>query len=73
MIYALMTEQHIRDVLLKQYGLRVAPETLQYVIEALQNSPTGAPIVVIGADARTGVALRERVDADALRNAASES
>ena len=50
----------------EQLGLRVGPEMAAYVLTQLEGNGE-ASIVVLAADARTGVPLRKELSAAALR------
>jgi len=61
----------VEEVLLSRYQLRVRPEMSQYVSRRLRQSQQ-AMIPVMGADARTGVAIRQLLPADELRAALTQ-
>lgn len=58
----------IRELLLRQYNLRIDPEMGRFVLARL-NDGAGDAIPVMGGDARTGVAVRQVLAAGELRAA----
>jgi hypothetical protein len=69
------SEQQIRQAFLRKYGLRIGPEMVRYVQEQLtgDESKTIPKIIpVMGADARTGVAIRQLLPQADLRAALNE-
>ncbi len=65
-----MTDSQVPDVILKRFGLRIQPQMGQYVARQLSKSSSDS-IPVIAGDARTGVAVRQLIAANELRNAVS--
>lgn len=58
-----MDSKKVQALLLDRYGIRVAAETSNYVLRRLDGgSAGGGGIPVMGADARTGVPVRQVVD-----------
>jgi hypothetical protein len=61
-------DSRIRELLLKQFHLRVGPEMSRYILDQLKRSRTDS-IPVMGGDARTGVAVRQLLAAPKLLDA----
>jgi hypothetical protein len=66
---AVVDDSRIREILLRQFGIRVGPEMGRYVLSRLISAPPGEPIAIMGGDARTGVAVRQVVAAGKLLGA----
>lgn len=67
-----MDGARLRQVLSRQFGLRVGNEVSRYVGRRLggpQGSPAGTTIPVLGGDARTGVPRRLELPSSDLLNA----
>jgi hypothetical protein len=57
---------HLQNFLRGQAGIRIETATAAYLHRALQD-PRIASLALMGSDARTGVAMRKILTADALR------
>jgi actin-like ATPase involved in cell morphogenesis len=72
MIWAVADEAGIINLMLKRYGLRIAPAMSEYVLQQLDNAgepSSDAGIPVMGGDARTGVPVRLVIPTHELRDA----
>jgi len=70
MIWAVADEAGIINLMLKSYGLRIAPAMSKYVLEQLAGAgPSDGKVPVIGGDARTGVPVRRLIPTHELRDA----
>ena len=59
-----MDAENVRKLLREQVGVRIGPDTSEYVLGRLLAPPDGkhAPIAVMGGDARTGAPIRTFVE-----------
>ena len=55
-----MNAHDIRQILLRDYGLRIGPHMSRYILSQLRPQRT-QPLFVIGGDARTGVPVRQAI------------
>jgi hypothetical protein len=69
MIWAVEDEAGIINLMLKRYGLRIAPAMGKYVLEQLGAGPSDDTVPVMGGDARTGVPVRRLIPTHELRDA----
>ena len=62
----------LQRLFLRQHGIRIEPEMAHYVLRCLSRggtapaAPIGAPVPIMGADARTGLPLRQVIDLTSL-------
>jgi len=64
-----VTESDVRDLILKKTGVRIEPEMARYVLKQVQSDRGSGPskaFPIIGADARTGMPLRQMVEPQVL-------
>ena len=64
-----MSDDQIRRAMVQQFNLRIGPHMTQYVRRHLLGGDA-AQVPVMGGDARTGVAVRQIVALQALKDAA---
>lgn len=62
-----MGENELQRYVREQLGLRVGPEMAAYILKRLNADDAPAPIPVIAADARTGIAVRKELPPAVLR------